>query len=155
MSTKSRLLGFPRFALPTLLAVGWLHGLNAAQPEDIIKYRRNVMKSQGGHMGAAADILRGKVEFGSDLTYHTEALAASLKTVSKLFPEGSDFGDTRAKSEVWKRRADFDKATREADKAGAAFLAAVKSNDKAAIAKSFGTLADACKGCHQDFREKE
>ncbi len=155
MSTRSRFVTVVTVGLPLLLAIGWLYEPKAAQPEDAIKYRRAVMKSQGGHMGAAAEIVRGKVDFAADLGYHAQALEASVRTITKLFPDGSDLGDTRAKPEIWKRRADFDKAAQNTERAAAAFLTAVKSNDKAAIGKNFGALADACKGCHQDFREKE
>jgi cytochrome c556 len=127
----------------------------AAEPEDMIKYRQAVMKSQGGHMGAAAQILKGKVDFGSDLEYHAAALAASSAGLTKLFPKDSDFGVTRAKPEIWTNRAEFEKASNDAEKAGHAFLAAVKSNDQSGVAKAFSDLAEACKGCHKKFREKK
>lgn len=127
----------------------------AAEPQDIIKYRQAVMKSQGGHMGAAAQIIKGKVDFGSDLQYHATALAASSTGLAKLFPKGSDFGETRAKTEIWTNAAEFEKASKDAENKASAFLAAAKSNDTAAIAKTFGDLSETCKGCHKKFREKK
>ena len=133
----------------------WMSASSAAEPEDIIKYRQAVMKSQGGHMGAAARIVQGKVDFAGDLLYHVEALSASLKTVIDLFPADSDFGETKAKLEIWQKRAAFDKAARNADKEGTALLAAVKANDKTDTLVKFKALAEACKGCHKDFREED
>ena len=127
----------------------------AAEPQDIIKYRQAVMKSQGGHMGAAAQILKGKVAFNSDLEYHATALAASSTRLTKLFPKDSDFGETRAKAEIWTKSAEFEKASKDAEKAAKAFLAAVKSNDQAAVTETFSDFAEACKGCHKKFREKK
>ena len=127
----------------------------AAEPEDLIKYRQAVMKSQAGHMSAAVRIIKGKVDFGSDLPYHASALAASTADLSKLFPKDSDFGVTRAKPEIWTDGTEFEKASNEAEKAANAFLAAVKSNDQAAVTTTFGDLAEACKGCHKKFREKK
>ncbi len=127
----------------------------ATEPEDIIKYRQAVMDSQGGHMNAAAQILKGKVDFGSDLAYHATALAASSAGLTKLFPKDSDFGETRAKPEIWTNSTEFEKASKDAEKAANAFLAAVQSNDKAAIAKTYNDLGEACKGCHKKFREKK
>jgi hypothetical protein len=46
----------------------------AADSEEIIKYRKAVMKSQAGHMGAVAKIVLGKVDFRDDLLYHARAL---------------------------------------------------------------------------------
>ena len=132
-----------------------LHTSWPADPDSVIKYRQAVMKSQGGHMTAAAEIIKGKVDFGSDLQYHALALEASSNGLLKLFPDGSDFGDTRAKEEIWKNRSEFEKATKTAEQASSKFLAAVKSNDKAAVAKAFEDFAEACKGCHKKFREKK
>lgn len=143
------------YTLPLLLLIGAAYAFEAIASEDMIKYRQAVMKSQGGHMSAAAQIIKGKVNFGSDLHYHAAALAASSMGLQKLFPEGSDFGETRAKPEIWTKGGEFEKAAKDGEKAAIAFLAAVKSNDTAAIAKTFGDLSEACKGCHKKFREKK
>lgn len=142
-------------SLPIIVMVVWPYESQAAESENIIKYRQAVMKSQGGHMAAAAEIVKAKVDFASDLAYHAAALAASTKGLARLFPAGSDFGETRAKAEIWSKRSEFDKAANDAEKAGSAFLAAVSADDKAAIGKAFGDLAEACKGCHKRFREKK
>jgi len=127
----------------------------ALESEEIIKYREAVMKSQAGHMGAIAQIVRGKVDYTQDLKYHAEALKASMDTISNLFPEGSDFGVTRALPAIWEKRPEFDKAAKDAEAAAADFLKAVESGDKSAIGDRFAALADACKGCHKDFREEK
>ncbi len=142
------------WAVSAMAAALWLSVLHAAEPEDIIKYRKSVMKSQGGHMGASAGIVLGKVDFAGDLLYHAEALDASLKTVIALFPTDSDFGDTDAKPEVWQKRAAFEKSAKDAEREGTAFLAAVKANNKAEMIAKFKALSDACKACHKDFREE-
>jgi len=41
--------------------------LSAAEPEDIIKYRQNMMKSIGGHTSAAGAIVQGKVDYKTHL----------------------------------------------------------------------------------------
>lgn len=150
-----KLLQSLMFSLPAAALSLWSFVSYAAEAEDIIKYRAAVMKSQGGHAGAAATIVRGKVDFADDLLYHAEALDASLKTVISLFPPGSDFGETRAKPAVWQKRAAFEKSAKDAEKKGAAFLAAVKANDKTTISAKFKGMIDACKACHKDFREKK
>jgi len=145
-------------SLTTLLALVAACGtvaVLAAEPEDIIKYRESVMKSQAGHMGALAQIVRGKVDYNADLLYHAEALNSSMHTVVDLFPTGSDFGETRALPGVWEKRADFEAAAKKATEATEAFLKVVKANDKAGLAKAFGAVSDGCKGCHKDFRQEE
>ena len=142
-------------SLPILVMAVWPFQSHAAESQDIIKYRQAVMKSQGAHASAAAEIIKGKVPYDSDLPYHAAALHSSTHELAKLFPKGSDFGETRAKAEIWSKRSEFEKVANDAEKAGAAFFAAVNSGDQAAIRKAFGDLGETCKSCHKHFREKK
>ena len=123
--------------------------------EDIIKYRNSVMKAYAGHTGAAARIVRGKVDYTDQLLMHATAMRDISMLVGKLFPEGSDFGETRAKAEVWSKRAEFDEVTKKNQQAAEAFLQAVSSGDAENQAKAFKELTGTCKGCHDDFRSEE
>ncbi|MDH3513598.1 MAG: cytochrome c, partial [Gammaproteobacteria bacterium] len=78
--------------------------LNAAEPEDIIKYRKNMMKAVGGHTSAAGAIVQGKVDYKAHLADHARALQALTRDIPGLFPKDSDFGDTEARDEVWSKR---------------------------------------------------
>lgn len=127
----------------------------AAETEDIIKYRQGVMKSVGGHMAAAAQIVRGKVDYADDLAYHAEAIARTMQTVETLFPKDTDFGETRALDAIWSRADKFKTVSDEARAATSAFRDAAKAADKAALAAKFKAVADSCKACHKDFREKK
>ena len=131
---------------------------HAAEPEaeDIIKYRISVMESYAGHMGAAARIVRGKVNFQDQLALHASSIDGIAKTIGTLFPKDSDFGDTRAKPEVWEKPDEYKKAVKANQDAAAAFNKAAAGGDMAAIGNAFKTLSDSCKSCHEDFRtEKE
>lgn len=129
--------------------------LAESQPEDIIKYRQNVMKSIGGHMSASGAIVQGKVGYKAHLSEHAKALAAMSKDIVGLFPKDSDFGDTKALDAVWKKRADFEKVAKDAGSKAAAFAKAAAGNDPAAARSAFMALGDACKACHKDFRKEE
>ncbi len=126
-----------------------------ADPENIIKYRRANMKALGAHMGAMAQIVRGKVDYQSQLSLHADTVAAISDTLTDLFPEGSDFGDTQAKEAVWEKWDAFEKAASESAEASAAFAKAAKGGDTSAVGGAFRNLSDACKDCHKKFREKE
>jgi cytochrome c556 len=127
----------------------------AEEPENYIKYRQAVMKAIGGHTGAAGQIVRGKVSPEGALAMHADALAALNADISSLFPEGSDFGETRAKEEIWNDRAAFDKAAGDAKTATAAFAAAVAAGDKEKIGAAYRDVGESCKTCHKQFREKK
>jgi len=127
----------------------------AAESEDIIKYRQNVMKSQGAHLAAAAAIIQGKVDFKNQLSGHVQALQATSKDTSSLFPKGSDFGETKALDAVWEKNAEFQKLAKDAQQKIDALAKAVAANDSANYGARFKDVADSCKACHKDFRKEE
>lgn len=127
----------------------------ADEAEDVIKYRKSVMRAVGGHMSATALIVQGKASFPDDLAEHSRALATILAKVETLFPEGSDFGDTRAKDAVWSKPAEFKKVAKQSSDAAAEFLQAVKAGNKTDFPAKLDALGDSCKACHKDFRLKK
>lgn len=129
---------------------GW-----SADSEEIIKYRESVMKAYAGHTGAAARIVRGKVDYTDQLVLHATAMRDLSLLIDTLFPEGSDFGDTHAKEEVWSKREEFNQAIEKNQQAAADFFKVVSSKDSAAQADAFKALTDSCKGCHDKFRAEE
>lgn len=127
----------------------------ASEPENYIKYRQAVMKAIGGHMGASGLIARGKVAENAALAVHAKALASLNADLTRLFPEGSDFGETKAKAEIWEEWAKFEQAANAARDATAAFAAAVDGGDAGKIAAARKDVGESCKGCHEDFRQKD
>ena len=130
-------------------------GAHASEPENYIKYRQAMMKAIGGHMGAASQIVRGKVAPEGDLLMHALALAELNRNLTRLFPEGSDFGETKAKEEIWDQWAKFEQASADAKKATADFAAAAGGGEPRQIANAFKAVGKSCKGCHKDFRQKD
>jgi cytochrome c556 len=137
-------------ALMTVLAPSY-----AAESEEIIKYRNSVMEAYAGHMSAASRIVRGKVDFQDQLKLHADSMAGIANITGTLFPEDSDFGETRAKEEVWSKPKEFEQAVQENQQAVSEFNKAVASGDKAALASSFKKISDSCKSCHEKFRTEE
>ena len=127
----------------------------AEEPENYIKYRQEMMEAIGGHMGAATQIVRGKVAPQGHLAMHAKALADLTGDLTVLFPRGSDFGETHAKAEIWDDWAKFEQAANQAKDATAGFAAAVAGGDADAIAAAHKKVGQACKGCHEDFRQKD
>lgn len=148
----------------TVLAAGVLAGaaMLAAQAEQIpmdkiepaIKYRQNVMKAMGGLTGTAVGQLRDGFTQGPELEAVAAALQALAADIPALFPEGTDFGETEAKPEVWSQREAFEQAAEESKRSIDAFAAAVQQGDRKAMLTAFKKMGDACKACHEDFREK-
>lgn len=126
------------------------------QEEGIIKHRQAVMKAVGGHMGAMGAILKGKVKFTGDLKTHARAMADLAVIAERVFPEGSDFGETRALPEIWDKPKEFKKIV-EAFKVESAKLARIAGGgDVKAFGDQFKIMGkNACGACHKAFREKK
>jgi cytochrome c556 len=75
--------------------------------------------------------------------------------LTRLFPEGSDFGETKAKEEIWDQWAKFEQAAADAKQATADFAAAAGGGEPSQIANAFKAVGKSCKGCHKDFRQKD
>lgn len=125
------------------------------EPDEIIKYRGRVMEAAKNHSGAAGQIVNGQIELKKHLLGHARALNDILADVPSLFPEGSDFGETDAKAEIWKNAEEFAKASKDSADKAAAFLKAVESGDDGTIRSSYDALGDSCKSCHKKFRAKK
>ena len=128
----------------------------ADESENVIKYRQNVMRSIGGHMGAISGVVKGEVTFGSHVSTHAEALAATSQVIVDMFPQGSTTGaETRAKAEIWQDWDTFrQKATDLQNAAANLVQVANGGGDAAALEAAFGQVGMACGGCHRPFREK-
>lgn len=139
--------------------IGFMAGtavaVRAADPEDIIKYRRNMMAANGGHLSAAAAIIRGKVDYRDQLGDHVRALAAINKDIVALFPKDSDFGETNALDAVWTKNDEFKKRARVARDKSDALNRTVQARDLKNYEPRLKELIEACKSCHEDFRKEE
>lgn len=143
-----------RSALPAGVIAAAVAG-SAFASENDIKYRQSVMKAVGGHTTAIAAILKNEVPHKGDLKAHARGLAELARIAGHVFPEGSDFGETSAKPDIWKKPAEFKKVLTAFQTEAAAFAKAAEGSDNKAVAGAFGALTKTCKDCHDTFREKK
>ena len=126
------------------------------EAEDLIEYRHEVMEAIKGHNKAIKAILQQNVPYNDHLDMHMTSLEALLVTVGELFPEGSDFGETKAKDAVWDNPEKFKQSVDEAQKAFATFKSVVAAGDDRASLdahKKFGKAS--CGSCHKSFKKKD
>jgi cytochrome c556 len=122
----------------------------ARTADDPAKARHQTMEQVGDAMKGLGKVAKGQAPFeagfvGSSAT----TIKEKLEQASKLFPPGSDAGETKAKPEVWSDRAGFEKTMQDAIAAAGA-LAAVK--EEAAFRPALGALGQNCKACHDKYR---
>ena len=123
------------------------------KPEDQVKQRQAGYRVLGYNFGSLAAMAQGKKPYNREEAARNASLAAAIADYPRMFfGEGSDKGETRAKPEIWQKRADFDAKM---DK----MIAAVKAlpqaaGDEAALKKAVADAGAACKACHDDYRAK-
>lgn len=120
-----------------------------AQNANVIKERREAMRSVGDGAGPNFKMMKGEAPF--DLA----AVQARLKTYQEvgtkfkgLFPDDSKTGgDTDAQPKIWTARAEFNDLADKFVATVAAASAAIK--DEATFKAEYGKVAQSCGGCHK------
>jgi cytochrome c556 len=125
----------------------------ASAQTDVIKERQENRKQTAAAMRAIKAVVDAKGPAKDAVEQ-----AAKLKTLEasfvKLFPAGSDKGDTKALPAVWTDWAGFQAASKNADAAYDKLATAAGSGDIAALTAAFADTGKACGACHEKFRAK-
>jgi len=136
-------------SLVTLMA----GGLAAAQTApkvgsgDIVADRKRLMKLNGASM---AD-LQAKAKAGNieAIAVNAETIALNAMHIPTLFPPGSATGNSRARADIWQKRADFESAAKNLQTLAEKLRDAAQAKDAASVeatVKTFGKQG--CGGCH-------
>lgn len=135
----------------TAACVVVLATLGGAMAAGVISERQEVMKGNGNAMKA----IKAAVEGGkaTDAVAPAQAVAASMKKVPALFPQGSGEGETDAKPEIWVEWAKFEKAAADTAAAAEQLAMVAKGGDAAATGEAMKALGGTCGGCHKPFRK--
>jgi len=142
-------------AAVALLAAGTMVGgaTVALAQADVIKQRQENRKQAAAAMRAIKAIIDAKGP-----TSGAVEQAAKLKQLEaafeKMFPAGSDKGDTKALPTVWSDKAGFLAASKASDVAYDKLAVAAGSGDMAALTGAFQATGKACGACHDKFRAK-
>ncbi len=120
---------------------------------DVIAERKENRKQAAAAMRAIKGIIDTK-----GATSGAVEQAAKLKTLEasfvKMFPAGSDKGETKALPAIWTDMAGFQAANKAADVAYDKLAAAAGSGNLEALTAAFGETGKACGACHDKFRAK-
>lgn len=130
-----------------------LASLGGAVAADVIGERQEAMKGVGGAMKAIKAAVEGNK--ATDAVAPAETIAATMKKVPGLFPQGSGEGKTDAKPEIWTDWAKFQEAAAAAGAAAEKLAMTAKGGDAAATGEAMKALGGACGGCHKPFRKPQ
>ena len=137
-----------------LLGMVVSHAQMKAGSGDVIADRQRLMKVQGANAKDLNDKLKaGQVEA---MAVNAETIAITAQHIPALFPEGSTSDKSRAKPEIWQKRAEFDAAAKNLQAKAEELRDAARSKDQAkteAALKAMGTQG--CAACHDAFRKPQ
>ena len=132
----------------------------AENTEDVVKYRKNIMKAIGNHISIIAANLKGKVSINEDILPHSKSILLTLSSIniSKTFPVNSgpnNSSNTQSLENIWTEKDLFSNAMKDSVEKAQNLVLAAESGDKKNIAKSLGALGKTCGSCHNKFRKKK
>ncbi|MFG1403013.1 c-type cytochrome [Xanthobacter sediminis] len=142
-----------RLSVTAAVVAGLLAATAAYAQTNVIQQRRAAMKTIGEQTEIGASILKGQVPFSAEkaeLIFQT--FKDKMVGFEKLFPPGSDTGETKSTSAVWSDRAGFDAAIVKFNQAVAEN--APKATTEAGFKAAFTAVAENCRSCHQSFKSR-
>lgn len=143
-----------RLSVTAAVVAGLVAATAAYAQTNVIQQRRAAMKAIGEQTEIGASILKGKVPFSTEkaqLIFQT--YKDKMVGFDKLFPPGSDTGETKATAAVWSDRAGFDAGIAKFNKA-VADNAAKGVVDEASFKAAFTAVAENCRSCHQTYKSR-
>ena len=142
-------------ALTVLLSFCFFGSSSLADSKGIIKYRQNVMKATGGHMGAIVDILKNRLPLADHIVDHARSIQQNSKMTLAMFPKGTGLGNTKAKPTIWENWSKFESAVQDFERESAKLAKVAESGDMEALAKQVRATGKTCGGCHRNFRKRD
>jgi cytochrome c556 len=127
----------------------------ASATDDPIATRKQLMQSNGAAAGVATGMIKGEIAFDPKVAMAAlQAFEATGYAFGDYFPEGSHEGETRASPKIWEEMEEFQEYVADLREAAAQGVAA-KPESVEALQTAMGPIGDACKECHEEFREEE
>ena len=121
-------------AVSMLLLIIVCGTVSFADSHGIIKYRKYVMKSVSGHMGAIVDILKNGLPLEEHIVDHARSMLQISRMILSMFPEGSDKGRTKSKQAIWGKWSEFESAANNFERESAKLFEVAESGDMEALA---------------------
>ncbi|HTP60550.1 MAG TPA: cytochrome c [Burkholderiales bacterium] len=126
-----------------------------AKPDVLVKQRQAAMILQAKYLGPIGAMLKGNIPYNADVVSRN---ATYLETLAQMpwdgFQPSTQSEKTKAKPEIFKDPAKFQAAYERLEEETAKLGKVARAKDEAGVRATFGGVAKACGGCHDDFRQK-
>ena len=127
------------------------------QAEKTVETRQGLFNVQAFVFGPVGAMLKGSIPLDAALV---QKEAARLQVTSSMITEMFKV-DTRkfqththAKDKIWDSQADFTKKADDLHEAAMTLEAAAKKGERSGILDAAGKVGNACKACHDEYRDK-
>lgn len=144
------------------LAVGLVAGCTSSSPQpsgvartgDVVADRQLLMKTQGQAMSEInAKLKTGNID---GVASDAATLGRTAREIPALFPAGSTSPKSRAKPEIWQKRAEFDNYAKNLEAQSRKVAEVARTKDQAATQAAVTEMGrTTCGACHNAFRGPE
>ncbi|MCL7939122.1 cytochrome c [Halomonas sp. ATCH28] len=148
----------PLIAAATLSTALLASTSSQADVDKAIEYRQDALGVMAWQIGPLGDMAQGKVDYDAEeFARRAENLAGVAHLPWEGFVEGSlrgdDHGvDTDALADIADDRADFESRQQTLIEETATLAELARGDDFTAMRRQVATVADTCKGCHDNYR---
>jgi cytochrome c556 len=121
----------------------------------MINHRRAAFTLMSSYFSRILNVVDGEVDFDKNSVIQS---AKTVEMLSKLpligFAPGTEFGETRAKPEIWFEEDEFEKLAVDMQNKVRDLRIAAEKGDPAQIKLAFVTARKSCGACHDRYRKK-
>lgn len=149
---------FGRITIVAALALASAASAVAAmKPEIVIGYRQSAMTMMGWNFAPMGAMVKGRIPFDAKaFAKHADRVAFLAPQVLEGFAKGSDKGaKTAAKADIWTHFDDFQSKVDDLVRQSKMLSEVATTGDEAKMKEQFKKVGEACKSCHDKYKEKE
>lgn len=123
------------------------------RPDRAVKYRQGVMYAINVQVGVLSRMAKGEIAYNKDAAVRSAKFAAELSKMpwDGFVPVSHEGPRTKAKADIWKDKAEFDKLADAMQAEMPRLLAAAESGNLAQLKTALGPLGKSCDTCHDKF----
>ena len=127
-----------------------------AKEDPAVDYRMGLMTVVGWNFSPLGAMVKGKIPFdATEFSKRADRIAFLSDQLLEGFPKGSEKGEhTSAKPAIWTNFDDFQSKAKEFNTQAKLLAEVTKSNDEAKDKEQFKKVANACKACHDKYKEE-
>ena len=126
-------------------------GFNISANADVVSERRAGFRANAASMKAIATAI-GREDYQT-VVNQAKTISKWAQKIASYFPEGSGFGDTKARAEIWANFDNFTALSRVNETAANNLAIAAESGDPGAMMAGLKNLGSSCKACHKTYKD--